>query len=204
MSSDKDPTIPSPGDSVPGWVNDLGRLYFSKADGDQVKTKINGLSIGIDHLKLAVGLLATGATAVKLDFTGIKVDEKGVTVLGRQRVTWPHARDDKAKADASEKLIGKVLGKFDNQVREVETLRTAVRNSTGDNKYLQKRLDKAFAKLQRMQLEIDKAQTTLKNVNSSDEAKKAGHKKYRDDETRELARAEAAVRRLEVALAGGS
>ncbi|MFI9239726.1 hypothetical protein [Streptomyces sp. NPDC053079] len=196
MCAAKDPTLPSPGDAVPGWLNDLGRLYFSKEDGDQVKAKVNGLSIGVDHLKLAMGLAAVGATAVKLDFTGLKVDEKGIVLFGKQKVTWPHARDDKAKADTAEKLLNKRLGKYESEVVELRRLVRAKENSAGDSSYLTKQIKKRIERLERLQGKADKAQQTLKTVNATDESKKAGHKKLRDDENGELKRMSQTISRV--------
>ncbi|MFQ6198440.1 hypothetical protein [Streptomyces sp. NPDC000405] len=183
MCAAKDPTFPSPGDAIPGWLNDLGRLYFSKEDGDQVKAKVNGLSIGVDHLKLAMGVMAVGATAVKFDFTGLKVDEKGIVLFGKQKVTWPHARDDKAKADAAEKLINKRFGKYKSEVAEIKHLLEAKKNATGDSSYLSKRLERRLKRLERSHEKAENAQQTLKNIHAADESKKSGHKKLRDDES---------------------
>ncbi|WP_167157658.1 hypothetical protein [Streptomyces sp. MBT27] len=65
------------------------RLWFSKGDGDAVKQKINGLSIGLDYTKVALAGVALGVTPVKVDFTGFKLDEKGINILGVTRWEWP-------------------------------------------------------------------------------------------------------------------
>lgn len=204
MCAAKDPTFPSPGDAIPGWLNDLGRFYFSKEDGDQVKAKVNGLSIGVDHLKLAMGLMAVGGTAVKFDFTGLKVDEKGIVLFGKQKVTWPHARDDKAKADAADKFLNKRLDKYKSDAAEIKYLRDAKKNAVGNSSHLSKQLDKRLKKLEKNQAKAENAQQTLKNIHTADESKKAGHKKLRDDESGDLNKMSQAVSRLSRELAGGS
>ncbi|MFJ2406195.1 hypothetical protein ACIOUE_33360 [Streptomyces xanthochromogenes] len=200
MSAAKDPTLPSFGDSIPGWLNDLGRLYFfSKADGDQIKAKVNGLSIGLDHLKVALGVTAVGLTAIKLDFTALKIDEKGIVLFGRQKVTWPHARDDKAKGEAAEKLLKKQLNNVDTRISRVEHLSTATRNS-GGNAYLQEMTGKEFKKLQKMQQKINAAQQELKRIHDADASKKNATQKLREDESGEIAKVSRAVERLSAAL----
>ncbi|MEU8965453.1 hypothetical protein AB0C89_27595 [Streptomyces sp. NPDC048491] len=200
MCAAKDPTLPSFGDSIPGWLNDLGRLYFfSKADGDQIKAKVNGLSIGLDHLKVALGVTAFGLTAIKLDFTALKVDEKGIVLFGRQKVTWPHARDDKAKGEAAEKSLGKQLDKVDARISRVERLHTANQNS-GGHRYLQKMAGKEFEKLQKMQKKITAAQQELKRIHDADASKKTATQRLRDDESGQIAKVSLAVERLSAAI----
>lgn len=203
MCAAKEPTLPSPGDAIPGWVNDLGRLYFSKDDGDQVKAKINGLSLGIDHLKLAFGALAVGATLFKADFTAAKVDEKGVVVFGKQRITWPHARDDKAKGEAAEKRINKNIKRFDKKIGKAQWDQDVARRSGGQS-YLQARADKSYGKLKKLQEGIVAAQGELKRIQADDAAKKSTTEKIRKDESGEIARVTQEVARLSSALAGGS
>lgn len=65
-------------ENLPDWP----RLWFSKGDGDALKQKVNGLSIGLDYIKL-------GLTPVKADVTGFKVDEKGISFFGITLKEWP-------------------------------------------------------------------------------------------------------------------
>ncbi|GAA2439483.1 hypothetical protein ACFPFX_07220 [Streptomyces mauvecolor] len=192
---------PSPAKGpIPEWLNDLGRLhYFSKEEGDLLKSKVNGLSVGLDYVKLGLGVTALGLTAVKIDFTALKIDEKGIVLFGKQKVTWPHARDDKAKGESAEKAMTKRMDKIDARIREVSRLRTAAANNR-DDKYLQKKFARDFGKLQKMQSKIEKAQQELKRVHAADESKKGNTRKLRDDESGDIARTAQAVQRLTVAI----
>ncbi|MFE9410219.1 hypothetical protein ACFYN0_15695 [Streptomyces sp. NPDC006704] len=204
MCAAKDPTLPSPGDSIPRWVNDLGRLhFFSKSDGDQVKAKANGLSIGLDHVKVALGVTAVGLTALKLDFTALKIDEKGIVFLGKQKVTWPHARDDKAKGEAAEKRINKNIKRFDKKIGKAQWDQNVARRSGGQS-YLQARADKSYGKLKKLEEGIVAAQRELERIKRDDDAKKRTTEKLRGDESGNIARVTQEVARLSSALAGGS
>ncbi|MFE9121301.1 hypothetical protein [Streptomyces sp. NPDC007172] len=72
---------------------DWPRLWFSKGDGDAVKQKINGLSLGLDYVKIALTGVALGFTPIKLDVTGFKLDEKGISIAGVTRMEWPWLKE---------------------------------------------------------------------------------------------------------------
>ncbi|GAA0430164.1 hypothetical protein [Streptomyces luteireticuli] len=101
---------------------------FKKGEYDPLKKKVNdlsvtvnGLSIGVDSAKLAFGGVAGGATLMKADFTGFKVDEKGVSFMGNQLHTWPWARDKKTRLEERAIKSGDSL----EQLRRQSELSTA-------------------------------------------------------------------------------
>ncbi|MFD3412830.1 hypothetical protein [Streptomyces cyaneofuscatus] len=85
--------------------DDSVHYFWTKSEADTFKHKYNGLSTTVEYMKVALAGLSIGATVAKFDFTYLKVDEKGIVVGGVQKYTWPHARDDKGKAEAAEKKL---------------------------------------------------------------------------------------------------
>ncbi|MFI5700147.1 hypothetical protein ACIA78_08905 [Streptomyces xanthochromogenes] len=74
---------------------------------------ISVLSGSIEGLKVSIGLLAVGFTPLKIDGALMKVDEKGIVFAGKQKWTWPHARDEKQKQEAAEKRASKIHGELE-------------------------------------------------------------------------------------------
>ncbi|MEX2985342.1 hypothetical protein [Streptomyces sp. C36] len=64
---------------------------------------VTALSGSVEGLKISLGLVAMGFTPVKVDGALLKVDEKGIVFGGKQKWTWPHARDSKQKQEAADK-----------------------------------------------------------------------------------------------------
>ncbi|MCZ4117883.1 hypothetical protein [Streptomyces sp. H39-S7] len=97
-----------------GLKNDLIHYLWTKDEVSAVKHKLNGISTTVDVLKFALAGISLGLTPVKIDFTGLKIDEKGVVLAGVQKFVWPYARDAKAKLEAASK-------KFDLSTKKAET-----------------------------------------------------------------------------------
>ncbi|MFE9539724.1 hypothetical protein [Streptomyces sp. NPDC006691] len=50
-------------------VREWPLLWFDKKDGDTVKQKVNGLSVGLDYTKIALAGITLAWTPVKIDWT---------------------------------------------------------------------------------------------------------------------------------------
>ncbi|WP_438292261.1 hypothetical protein [Streptomyces sp. HUAS TT7] len=74
---------------------------------------ISTLSGSIEGLKVGLGAIALGFTPVKVDGALFKMDEKGIVYAGKQKWTWPHARDEKQKQEAADKRASKLQGKLE-------------------------------------------------------------------------------------------
>ncbi|MFV5992412.1 hypothetical protein ACNPQM_08155 [Streptomyces sp. NPDC056231] len=72
---------------------DFARLYFTKEEANTLVMKVAALNHTADLMKVALAGLATGLTVVKADFSLFKVDEKGVSILGNARYTFPWAEE---------------------------------------------------------------------------------------------------------------
>jgi DNA repair exonuclease SbcCD ATPase subunit len=77
---------------VQGFKNRMDYL-----DGEMVTQKhmLTGLQTSITQAKAEFAVMSLGLTLLKADITAVKLDEKGVTVFGRQVKAWRKA--DKAK-----------------------------------------------------------------------------------------------------------
>ncbi|WP_216589646.1 hypothetical protein [Streptomyces brasiliscabiei] len=119
--------------------------YFTQDEGQWVKKiavgashSVTGLKADLEGAKAAIAGVALGLTLFKADFTAFKIDEKGISFLGRQKFIWPHARDDEERGDR--KLEAKVLraeSAFRTAERRYETaadtLRLANRTAAAAN-----------------------------------------------------------------------
>jgi hypothetical protein len=100
--------------------NESVAYFWTKDEADKVKHKLNGLSTSVDVLKIAAGVAAVGFTPIKIDAAILKVDEKGIVFGGVQKWTWPHARDEKAKLEATEKKMLKLDQKTQDAARDAK------------------------------------------------------------------------------------
>ncbi|MBB5940078.1 hypothetical protein [Streptomyces zagrosensis] len=94
-------------------------LYLWKGEQyDAHKKKLNGISTTVEGLKIGLAIVSTGLTVLKADLAIVKVDEKGVTFLGKQWWTWPHARNTGEKEAAAEKEFLKRVKKVQDTANE--------------------------------------------------------------------------------------
>ncbi|MEV6775191.1 hypothetical protein [Streptomyces syringium] len=81
---------------------------------------VTALSGSVEGLKVSLGLVAMGVTPVKFDAAALKVDEKGIVFAGKQKWTWPHARDAKQQQEAADKRAEKLHGQVDKAKNTAE------------------------------------------------------------------------------------
>jgi chromosome segregation ATPase len=112
-------------------------LYFNAKETAQYKQSLTGINHTIDGLKIAVALGATvSAQLLKIDLSFVKIDEKGISVRGKDKLKWSDVTGMKAK-DAADKAqrereridreIGEARGVATHADREVEKLKDRLR-----------------------------------------------------------------------------
>ncbi|WP_171167513.1 hypothetical protein [Streptomyces sp. I05A-00742] len=151
------------------------QLWF-KADYDHLKKKVNdiavtvnGISVGWDTAKASGGIWAGGLTAVKTDFTGFKVDEKGASLFGIQLKTWSWARDDKLNSAFTEKRIQKLENEIEAQYDPARDAARTANRTRGDSKAEKiartklEDLEKARLKLANLYQDLEKYEKNIKN-----------------------------------------
>ncbi|MFD7339280.1 hypothetical protein ACFV98_25185 [Streptomyces violascens] len=156
---------------LPDWLNDPARMFFTRSEADQVKAKLNGLSVGVDYMKVAVGGLALGFTPVKIDAALLKIDEKGIVWTGRQLWTWPHARDaDKRRDRAANRQHKKVLKreqKVNSALSPFEVSPSAKRKAEAQMKKFRKERDELSKILLAMHNDASKANKAKKDAETA-------------------------------------
>ncbi|MCA6095140.1 hypothetical protein LE181_23595 [Streptomyces sp. SCA3-4] len=170
---------------------------------------VTALSGSVEGLKVSLGLVAMGVTPIKFDAAALKVDEKGIVFAGKQKWTWPHARDAKQKQEAADKKASKTHGRVEKAketaTASVERARLNPRDAEAARKarqdiaafktaYRNARSDIERAK--RMRAEADEAEKATK---------KSREKIQRDmqDYSRAAQNLNRTVDRLSRSLAGG-
>ncbi|WP_200303743.1 hypothetical protein [Streptomyces adelaidensis] len=98
--------------------------YFTKDEALYTKKMIIGLSHSVTGIKGDIEVikgsltgLAVGVTLLKADFTLVKLDEKGMTVFGRQKYTWPWVDQKKSLEEKIQRAQEKSL-KSDESIQE--------------------------------------------------------------------------------------
>ncbi|MEU8889212.1 hypothetical protein [Streptomyces sp. NPDC048442] len=82
------------------------------------------LNHSVTLIKYELAGLALGFTLIKADFTFLKADEKGITLRGRQLVTFPWADQKKALEERIKRVNEKVADKQDSLAKKVARLET--------------------------------------------------------------------------------
>ncbi|MFI9580440.1 hypothetical protein ACIHCQ_00980 [Streptomyces sp. NPDC052236] len=83
-----------------GYGFDVGafkQLFVEKTQHATLVKKVNDLNFTVDYIKIGLAGVALGITAVKIDFTLFKVDEKGISLFGKTFRTWPWAEEGGGK-----------------------------------------------------------------------------------------------------------
>ncbi|MFJ9855766.1 hypothetical protein [Streptomyces sp. NPDC101150] len=75
-----------------GQKSDDDFYLWKKDEVDAQKHKLNGLATTVEGAGIRFHGLALGLTPVRIDFTGLKIDEKGMVLAGVQKWTCPHKR----------------------------------------------------------------------------------------------------------------
>lgn len=114
---------PAPAAKEEAWVRPF---WINKKDIEHQKTLYRDLQHSVTLLKYELGGLALGLTLVKADFTILKADEKGITLRGRQLVTFPWADQKKSLQERIDRLQAKVQEdqqSINNKVSRLETMK---------------------------------------------------------------------------------
>ncbi|MFF5975763.1 hypothetical protein ACFY7C_30080 [Streptomyces sp. NPDC012769] len=131
---------------LPPWVALAKQYDETKVVVSNLSSTISGIKGDITLMKFEMaGLFAASVGLFKVDYTWFKIDDKGITINGRQRLGWPWA--DKAKAF---------------QVR--------VENKQRDLYAKQNRLKRKLTRLTDRQDELTRAQARLRHQESAQRA----------------------------------
>ncbi|TQE15195.1 hypothetical protein Sipo8835_46260 [Streptomyces ipomoeae] len=105
--------------------------YFTQDEAFWLKKTAIGLSHSVtlikgdvEFIKGSLTALAVGVTAIKADFTLVKMDEKGMTVFGRQKFTWPWVGEKKRIEERLQRAQDKALKKEEEVKNKLTELRT--------------------------------------------------------------------------------
>ncbi|MFZ3569614.1 hypothetical protein ACOKM5_21640 [Streptomyces sp. BH097] len=107
------------------WVHPF---WLNKQEIEHQKSLYRDLSHTVNLLKFDLAAVATGLTLIKADFTLFKVDEKGITLRGKQLATFPWADKKKSLEERIEmyhKGNLKRQEKIDRQIAKLTTTRDA-------------------------------------------------------------------------------
>ncbi|MFI2370553.1 hypothetical protein [Streptomyces sp. NPDC018833] len=81
---------------APPWIDHQKDYTETKKMAVNLSTTVSGIKGDITLMKVEMaGLFALSVGLFKIDYTWFKLDDKGITINGRQRFGWPWA--DKAK-----------------------------------------------------------------------------------------------------------
>ncbi|MEU6087373.1 hypothetical protein ABZ865_11295 [Streptomyces sp. NPDC047085] len=133
-------------------VHLLNEIGVVKKEVKRLSDAVPGLKADIDGLKVAVSAATLSAQLFKFDWSVVKLDEKGITVNGLQKVKWSWIEKDeekkkekakKEKEEDEEKLkrnladlflakskdadIGEAQETANKASREIRELKTALR-----------------------------------------------------------------------------
>ncbi|MEU2513074.1 hypothetical protein [Streptomyces syringium] len=139
---------------------------FVKSEYDPLKKKVNdlsvtvnGLSVGVDSAKVAFAGFSGGGTLLKADFTGLKMDEKGITFMGRQLTTWSWAQSD---SDRAESRASRAQTRLSNaQIAFNGSLANAQRSPTLINRL---QLDHELKELEKARRDAGRAQIKIREI----------------------------------------
>ncbi|MFI6440468.1 hypothetical protein [Streptomyces sp. NPDC050759] len=109
---------------IPSLLNDIGVV---KKEVKRFSDAVPGLKADIDGLKVALSAVTVSAQILKVDMSLWKIDEKGITFRGNQKMTWSWVKsvEDEKKAKSEEKLWKKLRETFLEKVKikEIDTAR---------------------------------------------------------------------------------
>ncbi|MEU6348873.1 hypothetical protein ABZ896_06055 [Streptomyces sp. NPDC047072] len=135
---------------VPSLLNDMGVV---KKEVKRFSDAVPGLKADIDGLKVALSAVTVSAQILKVDMSLWKIDEKGITFRGNQKVTWSWVKsvEDEKKAKTEEKLMLKLRETFlekgknteiekaqrtaNHAAREVRVLKDTLRSAGKDARF---------------------------------------------------------------------
>ncbi|MEU9405956.1 hypothetical protein AB0E08_09640 [Streptomyces sp. NPDC048281] len=156
--------------------NDSVGYFWTKDEADKVKHKLNGLSTSVDMLKVSAGFAAVGFTPLKIDGAFFKVDEKGITIGGRQRYTWPYTRDAKEKLEQKLTRTGEKAEKAYGEAERAVGMAKRLQGQSGGANWAAatetKNAEKAKKELDRTFTQMKKTDQAIKEMEEESGEKK--------------------------------
>ncbi len=123
---------PVPAPKEEAWVQPF---WINKKDIEHQKALYRDLQHSVTLIKYELGGLALGLTFVKADFTLLKADEKGITLRGRQVVTFPWADQKKSlqeRIDRVNKKVSEDQEAINKKVARLESIKGRVEQRIGE------------------------------------------------------------------------
>ncbi|MGW7056814.1 hypothetical protein [Streptomyces sp. NPDC054887] len=111
----------------PFWIN--------KNDIEHQKELYRDLQHSVTLIKYELGGLALGMTLVKADFSILKADEKGITLRGRQLVTFPWADKKKSLEERIKRVNKKISDDQDSinkRITRLENMKEKAEQGRGE------------------------------------------------------------------------
>ncbi|MER5887320.1 hypothetical protein ABT160_26175 [Streptomyces sp. NPDC001941] len=197
------PTPPSPRNAFETWV--VKHLTWADpADYQRTKEAAYGWTSSFTAMKTDMTLLkaelsglaafSIGASLIKIDYTWFKMDEKGITINGRQRHGWPWADPAKAANLKAESSVRKLMDQQEKINSAVARLQRAAAGSTSANAVTERRGEELAAARSRM-----RASLTADSLREFQEAEKAYKKaqKLSEKAEKELREAKKEAQKIE-------
>lgn len=113
---------------APPWIDPKEALRYKEMYRD-LSHSVNAIATSLTGLKFDITAIALGLTLVKADFTLLKVDEKGVTLRGKQIATFRWADQKKHlenRIERAERKGEKDRKKLADDVKELERVKKLV------------------------------------------------------------------------------
>ncbi|WP_336319447.1 hypothetical protein [Streptomyces lavendofoliae] len=116
----------------PPWIDPKESLHYKEMYRDLshsvtgLKLDVSGLAASLTGLKTDITVAALGLTLVKADLTLIKMDEKGITIRGKQWATFRWADEKKNlenRIERAEKKTVKRQQELDDEVEKLKRLK---------------------------------------------------------------------------------
>lgn len=142
---------PNEGKFTPPWIDPKESLYYKEMYRD-LSHQVNGIATSLTALKFDITAIALGLTLVKADFTLLKVDEKGVTLRGKQLATFKWADEKKHlenRIERMEKKESKLQKKLEDDIKKLKETRDTIKEKADA---AQGSGDKAFVYRTRMEI----------------------------------------------------
>ncbi|MGW0830790.1 hypothetical protein [Streptomyces prunicolor] len=118
---------------IPSLINDIGIV---KKEVKRFSDAVPGLKADIDGLKVALSAVAMSAQILKVDMSLWKIDEKGITFRGNQKMTWSWVKsvEDEKKKKSEEKLWKELRAAFLDKGKdeEIETAQETAEKAARD------------------------------------------------------------------------
>ncbi|OEJ25555.1 hypothetical protein AR457_14845 [Streptomyces agglomeratus] len=160
----------------PPWIDPKESLHYKEVYRDiahsvaLLKLDVTALSSSFTGLKFDITAIALGLTLVKADFTLIKMDEKGITLAGKQKVTFPWADQKKRleeRIDNERDRNAKRSQEIRNELKRIEKLKEGITEKKAEANAAHKSGEKAElfrirSEIGKLTTDIDKAEATVR------------------------------------------